>query len=134
VVVLFELGHGVGEQSNTKPLYKMARLPWALGQGGIEINTASGFPAVNKNLQRHARHTQRVGDVVGGSQWQDRDRRAAANDFSGDFIDRSIASGNGDDVARLLQRLLPLLFFRRLIFDLVPCGANQFNNFIARRA
>ena len=60
------------------------------------------------------------------------DRRGTADHAPADFTDRSVAARYHHDIAGFLQGLLPLCFFGRLIIDLVPGGAKQFNQIITR--
>ena len=57
------------------------------------------FPSGDEILQGPARYAERAGDVISGTQGQDRYRCRVADQPSRDFTDRAIASRNRDHVS-----------------------------------
>jgi hypothetical protein len=56
-----------------------------------------------------------------------------ADHSAGNFSDGAVSTGNSDNICGFLQRLSPIIVFRRIIFDLMARGLDHIGNPITCR-
>jgi hypothetical protein len=86
----------------------------------VETPVLAALPAADELLDLDVRDTQRPRDVVGRSDGQEGYGNAFRGNLSEDLAHGPVPAGHDDEVARTLERLLPVGLLRRGVRDLVP--------------
>src|SRR5438105_6810021 len=110
--------HRLLEGAEADALRQPPRTPGSAGADRVIGPVACLGPAGHEILDRPT-NAERGGDVVGGAERQDRDRRTVGARLAHDPCDRAVTAGRDDDLGGMAQRLGEIALLGREITDAV---------------